>query len=78
MPDHHLPLAGVRLRARRRPARERGADIVTSAATAEVLALFHRQARERGARPRLITRSRWLAYPRGATLAELDRRVWPP
>ncbi|MEU6117391.1 ABC transporter substrate-binding protein [Streptomyces sp. NPDC047117] len=53
--------------------REQGADIVTSAATAEDLALFHRQARERGARPRLITCSRWLAYPRGSTLAELDR-----
>ncbi|MEV0600393.1 ABC transporter substrate-binding protein [Streptomyces sp. NPDC050315] len=53
--------------------REYGADIVTSAATAEDLALFHRQARERTLRPRLITCSRWLAYPRGATVTELDR-----
>ncbi|MFF4951473.1 ABC transporter substrate-binding protein [Streptomyces chattanoogensis] len=49
--------------------RDRGCEIVTSAATAEDLALFHRQARERGLRPRLVTCSRWLAYPRGGGIA---------
>lgn len=43
--------------------REHGADLVSSAATATDLALFHRQAREAGLRPRLITCSRWLTYP---------------
>ncbi|MBT2414731.1 ABC transporter substrate-binding protein [Streptomyces sp. ISL-12] len=43
--------------------REHGADVITSAATATDLALFHRQAREEGLRPRLITCSRWLTYP---------------
>ncbi|MFI8951976.1 ABC transporter substrate-binding protein [Streptomyces sp. NPDC053750] len=43
--------------------REHGADLVTSAATATDLALFHRQARQTGLRPRLITCSRWLTYP---------------
>ncbi|MFH8496167.1 ABC transporter substrate-binding protein [Streptomyces coeruleorubidus] len=43
--------------------REHGAGLVTSAATATDLALFHRQAREAGVRPRLITCSRWLTYP---------------
>ncbi|MDN3270903.1 ABC transporter substrate-binding protein [Streptomyces sp. MA15] len=43
--------------------REHGTDIVTSAATAADLALFHRQARQAGLRPRLITCSRWLTYP---------------
>ncbi|MEV0238769.1 ABC transporter substrate-binding protein [Streptomyces sp. NPDC050674] len=43
--------------------REHGVDLVTSAATATDLALFHRQAREAGVRPRLITCSRWLTYP---------------
>jgi branched-chain amino acid transport system substrate-binding protein len=52
---------------------EAGADIVTSAATATDLALFHRQAREAGARPRLITCSRWLTYPHTATAR--DRQV---
>ncbi|WP_431040643.1 ABC transporter substrate-binding protein [Streptomyces sp. P1-3] len=51
--------------------RDRGCDIVTSASTAQDLALFHRQARERGLRPRLLTCSRWLAYPHGAA-AGLD------
>ncbi|MDT9683940.1 ABC transporter substrate-binding protein [Streptomyces sp. TRM76323] len=40
-----------------------GADIVTSAATARDLALFRARAAERGHTPRLITCSRWLAYP---------------
>ncbi|MFF4602917.1 ABC transporter substrate-binding protein [Streptomyces sp. NPDC001339] len=44
-----------------------GVEIVTSAATATDLALFHRQAVQRGLRPRLTTCSRWLAYPVGAT-----------
>ncbi|MDN3246027.1 MULTISPECIES: ABC transporter substrate-binding protein [unclassified Streptomyces] len=43
--------------------REHGVDIVTSAATATDLALFHQQARQSGLRPRLITCSRWLTYP---------------
>ncbi|MEV7083297.1 ABC transporter substrate-binding protein [Streptomyces sp. NPDC093516] len=43
--------------------REHGADLVTSAATATDLALFHREARAAGVRPRLITCSRWLTYP---------------
>ncbi|MGW0482157.1 ABC transporter substrate-binding protein [Nonomuraea sp. NPDC003214] len=51
--------------------RRHGADVVTSAATAADLALFHRQAREAGLHPRLITCSRWLAYPHaGAAGAE--------
>jgi branched-chain amino acid transport system substrate-binding protein len=53
--------------------REAGAAIVTSAATAADLALYHRQAREAGVRPRLITCSRWLTYPHTASAA--DRRV---
>ncbi|MEE1942044.1 ABC transporter substrate-binding protein [Streptomyces sp. TRM 70361] len=40
-----------------------GADVVTSAATGADLARFRQQAAERGMRPRLITCSRWLAYP---------------
>lgn len=44
--------------------KEAGAEVVTSAATVEDLALFQRQAREAGLRPRLITCSRWLTYPR--------------
>lgn len=42
---------------------EAGADIVTSAATARDLAAYRALAAERGRRPRLITCSRWLAYP---------------
>ncbi|GAB3207121.1 ABC transporter substrate-binding protein [Marinactinospora endophytica] len=38
-------------------------DVITSAATSTDLALFHREARRAGMRPRLITCSRWLAYP---------------
>jgi branched-chain amino acid transport system substrate-binding protein len=44
-----------------------GADIVTSAATARDLALFRALAAERGSTPRLITCSRWLAYPPSTT-----------
>ncbi|GAA2393387.1 ABC transporter substrate-binding protein [Streptomyces glaucosporus] len=40
-----------------------GADIVTSAATGRDLALFRERAAERGLRPKMITCSRWLAYP---------------
>ncbi|MGW6461568.1 ABC transporter substrate-binding protein, partial [Streptomyces sp. NPDC055078] len=47
-----------------------GVEIVTSAATAADLALFRRQAAERGLRPRLITCSRWLAYPVTASGAD--------
>ncbi|WP_165984435.1 ABC transporter substrate-binding protein [Streptomyces sp. YIM 98790] len=49
--------------------RESGAGIITSAATATDLALFHRRAREAGLRPRLITCSRWLTYPHTRTAA---------
>ncbi|PRX95404.1 ABC transporter substrate-binding protein [Allonocardiopsis opalescens] len=52
--------------------RAAGADVVTSASTAADLALFWRQAREGGLRPRLLTCSRWLAYPRGAAAEALD------
>ncbi|MEV5599167.1 ABC transporter substrate-binding protein [Streptomyces sp. NPDC052496] len=44
-----------------------GADLVTSAATGRDLALFRATAAELGATPRLITCSRWLAYPPSAT-----------
>ncbi|WP_093803086.1 ABC transporter substrate-binding protein [Streptomyces sp. Wb2n-11] len=43
--------------------RDQEVDVVTSAATGRDLALFRRQAMELGALPRLITCSRWLAYP---------------
>ncbi|MBZ4319254.1 ABC transporter substrate-binding protein [Streptomyces sp. SCA2-4] len=46
---------------------EAGADLVTSAATGRDLALFRRQAAAHGVRPRLITCSRWLAYPPSVT-----------
>jgi branched-chain amino acid transport system substrate-binding protein len=50
-----------------------GADVVTSAATADDLALFIAQARAAGLRPRLLTCSRWLAYPHTHAGAELSR-----
>jgi branched-chain amino acid transport system substrate-binding protein len=66
-------------------AREHGADIVTSAATATDLALFHRQACQAGLKPQLITCSRWLTYPVGPHVHEqlLNARVatlvyWSP
>ncbi|QGV77653.1 ABC transporter substrate-binding protein [Streptomyces ficellus] len=43
--------------------REAGVDVVTSAATGADLGVFRREATARGLRPRLITCSRWLAYP---------------
>ncbi len=43
--------------------KEAGVEVVTGAATAGDMALFHRQAREAGLRPRLITCSRWLTHP---------------
>jgi branched-chain amino acid transport system substrate-binding protein len=43
--------------------REAGADIVTSAATARDLGRFRELAARAGWTPRLITCSRWLAYP---------------
>ncbi|MFE6195800.1 ABC transporter substrate-binding protein [Streptomyces sp. NPDC057838] len=52
--------------------REHGADLVTSAATATDLALFHRKARAAGVRPRLITCSRWLTYPHTHTTPAPD------
>jgi branched-chain amino acid transport system substrate-binding protein len=50
-----------------------GVEIITSAATVGDLALFHRQAPGRGLAPRLITCSRWLAYPRLPGTGGLDR-----
>ncbi|WP_342780420.1 ABC transporter substrate-binding protein [Nocardia bhagyanarayanae] len=47
--------------------REAGVDMVTSAATARDLKLFRTSAADSGWRPRLITCSRWLAYPPGST-----------
>ncbi|HZF87763.1 ABC transporter substrate-binding protein [Streptomyces sp.] len=47
--------------------RDAGIDLVTSAATGQDLALFRTQAAESGWRPRLITCSRWLAYPPSVT-----------
>ncbi|AIS02304.1 ABC transporter, substrate binding protein [Streptomyces glaucescens] len=47
--------------------RDAGVDIVTSAATGRDLALFRAQTAEKGRRPRLITCSRWLAYPPSVT-----------
>ncbi|MEU7278201.1 ABC transporter substrate-binding protein [Streptomyces sp. NPDC045431] len=47
--------------------REAEVDVVTSAATGADLALFRREAAAYGLRPRLITCSRWLAYPPAAT-----------
>ncbi|GAA1530246.1 ABC transporter substrate-binding protein [Actinomadura kijaniata] len=65
--------------------RRTGVDVVTSAATATDLGLFHRQARRAKAAPRLITCSRWLAYPHaGKARGDLaDARVatlvyWTP
>ncbi|NEY31009.1 ABC transporter substrate-binding protein [Streptomyces sp. PRKS01-65] len=52
--------------------REHGADVITSASTATDLALFHRQARRAGLRPRLITCSRWLTYPHTHTTPAPD------
>ncbi|MEU0337018.1 ABC transporter substrate-binding protein [Streptomyces sp. NPDC006193] len=52
--------------------REHGVDVVTSAATAGDLARFHRQARQAGLRPRLITCSRWLTYPHTHTVSAPD------
>ncbi|MDN3297645.1 ABC transporter substrate-binding protein [Streptomyces ficellus] len=49
--------------------REAGVDIVTSAATGADLGRFRREAAEQGLRPRLLTCSRWLAYPPVATAA---------
>ncbi|MGK5448171.1 ABC transporter substrate-binding protein [Streptomyces radiopugnans] len=46
---------------------EADADIVTSAATARDLALFRALAAGHGGTPRLITCSRWLAYPPSTT-----------
>ncbi|GAA2512111.1 ABC transporter substrate-binding protein [Streptomyces gobitricini] len=47
--------------------RQEGVDIVTSAATGADLGVFRREAAARGLRLRLITCSRWLAYPPAAT-----------
>ncbi|MGW0610858.1 ABC transporter substrate-binding protein [Streptomyces sp. NPDC002788] len=52
--------------------REHGVDVVTSAATATDLALFHRLVREAGPLPRLITCSRWLTYPHSHTTPAPD------
>ncbi|MBT2398242.1 ABC transporter substrate-binding protein [Streptomyces sp. ISL-100] len=47
--------------------RDAQADIITSAATGQDLALFRAQAAEDGWQPRLITCSRWLASPPSVT-----------
>ncbi|MFE9674425.1 ABC transporter substrate-binding protein [Streptomyces sp. NPDC006259] len=47
--------------------REAGVGIVTSAATGRDLGRFRSQAAEAGWQPRLITCSRWLAYPPSVT-----------
>ncbi|MEU0738702.1 ABC transporter substrate-binding protein [Streptomyces sp. NPDC006134] len=52
--------------------REHATEVITSAATAADLALFHRQARQAGLRPRLITCSRWLTYPHTHTTPAPD------
>ncbi len=52
--------------------REHGADVITSAATAADLALFHHQARLAGLRPKLVTCSRWLTYPHTHTTPTQD------
>jgi len=57
----------VGLGAQVRAFRDAEADVVTSAATGQDLALFRAQAAEDGWRPRLITCSRWLAYPPSVT-----------
>ncbi|ONK15198.1 ABC transporter substrate-binding protein [Streptomyces sp. MP131-18] len=50
-----------------------GTELITSAATAEDLALFLREARQSGLRPRLLTCSRWLTYP--YTQTSVSRQV---
>ncbi|MTE22082.1 ABC transporter substrate-binding protein [Streptomyces sp. TRM43335] len=47
--------------------RAEGVDVVTSAATGKDLALFRERADELGVRPKMITCSRWLAYPPSTT-----------
>ncbi|WP_235023787.1 ABC transporter substrate-binding protein [Streptomyces sp. WAC05374] len=47
--------------------REAGVDVVTSAATGADLGLFRREAARQGLRLRLLTCSRWLAYPPATT-----------
>lgn len=47
--------------------RDEGVDVVTSAATGADLGVFRREAAARGLRLRLITCSRWLAYPPAAS-----------
>ncbi len=42
---------------------DKSVDIVTYAGTPEDLALFYRQAAKRALHPKLVTSSRWLAYP---------------
>ncbi|MGA4846839.1 ABC transporter substrate-binding protein [Streptomyces sp. G5(2025)] len=49
--------------------RDADAAVVTSAATGQDLALFRAQAAESGWQPRLITCSRWLAYPPSPTVS---------
>ncbi|MFE0046853.1 ABC transporter substrate-binding protein [Streptomyces albireticuli] len=55
-----------------------GADIVTSAATGADLTLFLRRAHEAGLRPRLVTCSRWLAYPPDTRRAATAPQAVPP
>ncbi|MBF6351084.1 ABC transporter substrate-binding protein [Nocardia flavorosea] len=62
-PGYREPAAD--LDAHLRAFRDADVDLVTSAATARDLALFRATAARSGWRPRLITCSRWLAYPPG-------------
>ncbi|MEV4109373.1 ABC transporter substrate-binding protein [Nonomuraea sp. NPDC049695] len=52
--------------------RHTGTEIITTAATEDDLAVFHRQAVEHGLRPRLITSSRWLTYPCTSAAGDLS------
>ncbi len=56
---------------------ERDVQVVTSAATARDLGAFHRLAGRRGLRLALLTCSRWLSYPAGATSCGVDDVVAP-
>ncbi|ARZ71597.1 hypothetical protein SMD11_6021 [Streptomyces albireticuli] len=58
--------------------KDAGTDVVTSAATGADLTLFLRRAHAAGLRPRLVTCSRWLAYPPDTRRAAPAPRAVPP
>lgn len=59
--------------------RAAGVDVVTAAGTGEDLDLFRAQAARLGLRPRLITSSRWLTYPRATPVPGVATLVyWSP